>query len=364
MPAKIAILLPHTRPGGSESASRRLAERLAARGLEVDLLIATGEVDAEASGPPQVALGARRIATCPPALARYLRRERPAALFSALTHVNAAAVAGALMSRTGVRLVLADHSMPTHAKLSRFRRDRVLPFVPRLAYRRAHAVFAISDGVAEDLIGNCGVPPSLVRVVPTVVDIDEFRRRGDEPAGHPWLGPAAPPLLVAVGRLESMKDHATLLRAFARVRERTPACLLILGEGDERSRLEALAQGLGLNGEVELPGRLPNPAPYMRQAAVFVHSSASEGLPTVLIEALALGRKIVATDCSGAREILGGGRYGALVPPGDPAALADAIAVALADPSKPDLSGALDLYHPERVTDMHLAELLPGGSPA
>jgi glycosyltransferase involved in cell wall biosynthesis len=116
------------------------------------------------------------------------------------------------------------------------------------------------------------------------------------------------------------------LASFARLRAHCPARLLILGEGEERSALEALTRKLGVSEDVALPGFVENPYPYLRQSALFVLSSAWEGLPTVLIEALALGAPIVSTDCpSGPAEILSNGRYGFLVPVGDVEAMADAM---------------------------------------
>jgi glycosyltransferase involved in cell wall biosynthesis len=112
--------------------------------------------------------------------------------------------------------------------------------------------------------------------------------------------------------------------------------LIILGEGEERRRLEAMIDAMGLAGDVDLRGFVENPYAYMSRADAFVLSSRWEGLPTVLIEALACGCPVVATDCpSGPREILQGGEYGALVPVGDAAALCDAMARVLkTSPSK------------------------------
>jgi glycosyltransferase involved in cell wall biosynthesis len=150
------------------------------------------------------------------------------------------------------------------------------------------------------------------------------------PPGHPWLADGGPPVVLGVGRLTRQKDFQNLLRAFAIVRQQRPARLLILGEGEERPALEALIAELGLGSDVALPGFVPGAHSCMARAGVFVLSSAWEGLPTVLIEALAMGAPVVATDCpSGPREILRGGELGLLVPPGDSKALAEGILAAL-----------------------------------
>src|SRR5262249_43075680 len=146
---------------------------------------------------------------------------------------------------------------------------------------------------------------------------------------HPWFRPSAPPVVLGAGRLHAQKDFPTLLRAFAQVRAKREARLMILGEAkcaEYRTELMALAAQLGIADDVMLPGFVANPFAYMARAAVFVLSSAWEGLPTVLIEALASGCPVVSTACpSGPREILENGKYGPLVPVGDDTALANAI---------------------------------------
>jgi glycosyltransferase involved in cell wall biosynthesis len=139
-------------------------------------------------------------------------------------------------------------------------------------------------------------------------------------------------VILSVGRLDRIKDQATLLRAFARLRANCAARLMILGEGDERARLESLAQELGIAADVTLPGFVANPMPYMRKAAVFALSSLSEGFGNVLVEALYCGCPVISTECGGPREILMDGRYGHLVPVGDDAALAKALAATLTHP--------------------------------
>jgi glycosyltransferase involved in cell wall biosynthesis len=144
------------------------------------------------------------------------------------------------------------------------------------------------------------------------------------------------PVILAVGRLTKAKDYPTLFRAFSLVRQVRPAKLLVLGEGEERSNLERLAIELGIQNDVSMSGFVDNPFAFMAKASVFVLSSAWEGFGNVLVEALACGCPVVATDCpSGPREILDNGRYGRLVPVGDHEALAKAILETLDNPDFP-----------------------------
>jgi glycosyltransferase involved in cell wall biosynthesis len=170
-----------------------------------------------------------------------------------------------------------------------------------------------------------------VFVLPNAIDIARIRER----ASIVEARPCSAPYIVSVARLDEVqKDHRTLLRAYARlVRERTVAeDLVIVGDGANRGELEALAKALGIAARVHFQGYRNNPHPLIAGARMHVLSSRYEGLPMVLLEALALGKAVVASDCpTGPREMLDEGRYGLLVPVGDEAALADAIWRVLSD---------------------------------
>ena len=172
----------------------------------------------------------------------------------------------------------------------------------------------------------------------------------------------APPLLLAAGRLAPAKDFATLLRAFARVRARRPVHLVILGEGGLRHTLEKQLRELGIEADVELHGFVDNPFAWMSRASLFVLSSAWEGSPGVLVEAMACGCPVVSTDCpSGPDEILDGGRYGRLVPVGDAAALTEAIATTLdATIDREALRARAREFDVDRAIERYLDVLLRG----
>jgi glycosyltransferase involved in cell wall biosynthesis len=225
----------------------------------------------------------------------------------------------------------------------------------RRYYPWADEIVAVSQGVADDLLELTDLPPSKVRVLPNPVVTPELVQRAAEPLDDPWFTAGAAPVVLGAGRLDQQKDFPTLIRAFAAVRSRRPARLVILGEGPERGQLESLVEELGITADVRLPGFVSNPFSYMARAAVFVLSSAWEGMPGVLIQAMACGAPVVATDCeSGPREALAGGKYGRLVPVGDHLALADAIAGTL-DALRPSLPPeALEPYTREGAADRYL----------
>ena len=364
MAGRIAILLHADHRGGAERATRKVAEVLAGRGQPVDFVLLSGSSSRglAPAGTRAVELGARRVMTSIRPLAAYLGRERPRAVLSSLTHANLAAVAAARMSGSDARLVLAEHVMLSRSTVaSHRRRERVFPALAARLYRRADVVACLSRTLAEDTVRTARVPSERVAVVPLPVSRRELAAAAAGPAPHPWLEEGAPPVVLALGRLERVKAFERLVAALPRVRERVPARLMILGEGRERRRLEAQARALGVADHVTLPGWVDNPYPHLDRAAVVALTSLREGLPTVLIEALALSRPVVAVDCeSGPREILADGRYGALVPPGDQTALAEALVAAAAGPAPSVPAEALARYDPEAVADAYLELLLAG----
>jgi glycosyltransferase involved in cell wall biosynthesis len=187
--------------------------------------------------------------------------------------------------------------------------------------------------VAADTRCLTGLPADRVVVIRNPVVTPAVDVLSREPVLHPWFRQTAIPVIMGAGRLTAQKDFPLLIRAVARVRKQRPCRLVILGQGELRGELEALAESLGIGSEVWLAGHVANPLAFMAKASVFVLSSIWEGSPNVLTEALAVGTPAVATDCpSGPREILGGGEFGPLVPVGDLPALADAILATLNNP--------------------------------
>ncbi len=274
--------------------------------------------------------GARRFAA-------YLRRERPDAVVTTQDHAAKVAVLGRLLARSRVPLYLKVTN--TASQTIRRAGQR---WATRRLYPRADGIIAISEGVRDDLMTAFGLPGQRIHVIYNPMVTRDFPQRLGLPLDHPWLAPGATvPVIVAAGRLTRQKGFDVLVQAFARLRRQRPARLLILGEGSERAVLEDLIRKKGLVGEVALPGYVDDPVPYMGRASLFVLSSRWEGLGNVLVEALAARCPLVATDCpSGPREILEGGRHGALVPPDDITALAAAMGRALDEPRRPVATAA------------------------
>jgi glycosyltransferase involved in cell wall biosynthesis len=355
----IAFFLPSLNGGGAERVIINLAQGITERGLEVDLVLAAAEGAFLDQLPPSVRLvdlHAPRVLRSLAPLAGYLRRERPRVLISSMNYANLVALWAAKLAQQGTPVVVTVHTTLSHSRPRQNRLSAALGWhLLRMFYPWASSVVAVSRGAADDLARAAGLPRDLVEVVYNPVITPEAVVAARRPPDHPWFAPGQPPVILGVGRLTQQKDFPTLLRAFAEVRRRRAARLMILGEGEDRDELTSLAAELGVSDDVALPGFQDNAMAYMAGSRLFVLSSAWEGLPTVLIEALAAGARVVSTDCpSGPREILQDGRLGALVPVGDSSALAEAMVVALDRPAAALPSDALTPFTKEAAVDHYL----------
>lgn len=357
----LSFFIPDLTLGGAEQVTVNIVNGLSNRGHDIDLLLSRseGKLQSKLSSDVSVvplspdrphALG---VAKHLPALTSYLRREEPAALFPHLAHVSVVSLA---LKRAGV---IDTKVVPTHHKAfgtapDRSAKDRLVSgLVPQL-YPAAERVITVSDGVAKSLESKTPVSRDDISVLHNPVEIESVRNRAETPVDHEWVEDSSTEVILFVGRIEAQKDLETWLRAFERIHDERPDTrAVIAGKGSNRDALLSLADEMGLADVVSMPGYVDNPYRYMAQASVFLLSSRYEGLPTVLIEALACGCPVVATDCpSGPREILDGGAYGELRPVGDAAGLSDAVVDTL---TRPDNAAALseraDEFAPEAVID-------------
>lgn len=202
--------------------------------------------------------------------------------------------------------------------------------------RRYNRVITVSEAVREDYITLCHALPEQVIAVYNPIISREFWKYAKTKPQHPWLVDNRKfKVIVLAGRLCEAKNHALMLETMKLLKQKGDYRLILLGNGELREQLVEQTLRSGIDRIVDFAGFVPNPAAYFSKADVVALSSRFEGLPTVLVEALAVGAKVVSTDCpSGPREILQNGKFGILVEPGNPEALADGIIRALA--WKPD----------------------------
>lgn len=362
IPDRLALFMPSLAGGGAERVMLTLAAEFVKRGLTVDLVLTRAQGAYVNNIPPGVRvvdLNVPRIIASLPGLVRYIRRERPSVILSALKVTNCIAVWARELASVKTRLVLCEHSTLSEATShTDRRRERFLPCLMRWSYPRADTLIAVSKGVADDLANTIKYDRNKITVIYNPVVTPEIFSKAREPLNHPWFMPEEPPVVLGVGRLMAAKDFSMLIRAFARLRRSRRVRLIILGEGEERSRLEALVEELDLKEDVALPGFVDNPYNYMANASLFVLSSRWEGLPTVLIEAMACGTSVIATDCpSGPQEILESGKWGKLVPMGADTELAEAMDEILNNPSPDPNKRAMD-FSVELATTHYLRLVL------
>ena len=390
--SSLAFYLDNFEGGGVQKTTLTIAGALAARGHPVELLVCRprGALQDQVSPEVQViplaepsAWAARMLALrsyptqlvpllggillsprASPTLAYLgsltaaLAARRPIALYAATTHMNLEALLARRLAGVDTRVIVSERNALTGGHLQQGWPALFLPTLVRRAYGQADAIVAVSDGVADDLAAWAGLPRARIGTIFNPVVTQELLRMQSEPVDHPWFRPGEPPVVMSAGRLGRAKDHPTLIRAFARVRRVRPTRLVIFGQGKSAAKtakriaaLQSLAAEHGVAADLALPGFVANPFAYMARAALFALSSINEGLPGVLIQAMACGCPVVSTDCpSGPAEILAGGRYGRLVRPRDDEALAEAILATLdAPPSAKLLRGRAGLFSVERA---------------
>jgi glycosyltransferase involved in cell wall biosynthesis len=331
-PLSVSIYLNDLTGGGAERQTLTLARELHARGVAVDLILhqMRGElIDQVPAAIGIVNLDRRRTRHDVMPLARYLQQRRPDILLANIDHKNIAAIVARIISGTPTKIVITQHN-PLTGELSQYGRQyRIVAPAYRILAPYLNAAVAVSDGIARELVELAGLPQSKVVRIYNAVIGPEFEARASVPILHPWLCDGRSPVFVTAARLVPQKDHETLLRAMSLYRRNGPGRLLILGTGPLREFLEDLANELQIADVVDFVGFQRNPLPWLRCADLFVLSSRSEGFGIALAEAMGCGTPVISTDSGhGPAEILEGGRFGVLVPPQDPIAMAAALSSA------------------------------------
>lgn len=265
-----------------------------------------------------------RVRRSPLAMIRLVRKLRPDIVLSTPRQVNVALGFVRSWLPRNVRILMREESSVAPELAEKSSCPRVWSWLYRHFYVKADTVICVSDYILNELAEDFAVPRNKMVRIYNPVDIDAVRKLA-ELGGSPYVG--AGPHLVAAGRLTWQKGFDVLLDAMALVRKTLPgARLTILGDGPLQSELEDRRERLGLTDVVRFAGFQSNPFPYLKHANLFVHSARYEGLGNVILEALAVGTLVVATDSpGGVREILGGSSVGILVPHSDARLLAQGI---------------------------------------
>ena len=314
-----------------------------------------------------VRLSARHSREAPFAIADYIKKNRPDLLISFPAHMNLAAVVGwSLAQKKETKLIVSERTTISHkayVQNPHELRMRIIPSLIRLLYPRASGIACNSYGTAEDLVCNIGVnvPPEHIRVIPPSVDVDGIEEWKNEPVDHPWFNGTQcnekeKPVIISIGRHSPEKNIPLLLDAFDIVRKSIDCRLLILGDGPDREQLEQRVLGMGLSDKVSLLGYVTNPWKWLYRSDLFVLTSIEDAFARAMVDAMACGLPIIATDGigGGASMNLGKSEYGLLVPNEDKAALVSAMIDVLNNKGLADRLRSQSLirvhhYAPERI---------------
>jgi glycosyltransferase involved in cell wall biosynthesis len=333
---KICLFVSSLRGGGAERVAVNLANEFVTKGYQVDILtvkkegVYLSDISKEVRVFEPYSPSSRFLRTflMLPALIYYIKTNRPSMVISSLPRNNIIIlIAQFFISKKSTKVVVSEHSnMTASFKKRNTYTDKLLLFFVKRLYSRAYRVIAVSNGIANDLISNYGVPESKVAVIHNPVDV-LFIKEQSSSAIDPNVMDRKYDNIISLGRLTEAKNYPLLIKSFAKVYENNRnARLTIFGEGELRRQLEQEIEKLGLVGLVKLPGFYKNPFAYIANAKVFVLSSDWEGFGNVLVEAVVCGTPVISTDCpSGPDEILRSGKYGILVKPGSQVELSAAI---------------------------------------
>lgn len=354
----ITIYLPNLAGGGAERVAVHIANALAAQGENVDLVLT------QAKGPYLNTVDNRvnvvdlqcsnRFSTLKslPKLISYLKNKKPEVVFSTLFRTNVIVSLALKLSGVKARLIVRHPNMLYPQKNSG---DKLYAkIIKKLAIRSAQSadlVVVTSQMMKEELLSLAKFDIEKVKVIPNPVPISDIKKKAKAEPTHEWFKNKNKPIVLSVGRLTMQKNYTTLIKAFALVKKKIDSRLVILGDGEERKKIELNVNELGINDSVSMPGFVDNPYAYMSRADVFVLPSLWEGFPNVLVEAMACNTSAIATDCpGGSAEILENGKWGIMVGNNNISDLSQAIEKALV---------SSELINPaERVLDFSLERVI------
>lgn len=324
---RVLLLLPSLTGGGAERVFLTLVRHLDRSRFEPHLAVLQAQGAYVEDVPKDIAfhdLKASRIRYALPGIVRVAWKVRPHTILSTLGHLNLALIACRHLLPSSTRLLVREAAIASAVLVQEARHPQLWKWLYRRLYRRADRVVCMSDSMVNDMMEHFNVPRNKLVRIYNPVDVERVQRLAGV-VENPYIGPG--PQLVAAGRLTRQKGFDVLLDSMPAVLDRLPnARLTILGEGPLRHALTQQAQRLGMPEAVRLLGFQQNPWPFLKHANLFVLPSRYEGMPNILLEALAVGAPVVASDCPGAiQEIQGCDGGMVLVPPEDPRALAEAI---------------------------------------
>jgi glycosyltransferase involved in cell wall biosynthesis len=326
----VAIYLHDLSGGGVERQSLIIAEEFRRHGADVTLVVhrLRGQLlDQVPAGLRIIDLAGSRTLHDIPRLARFLRTEQPDILLANVDFNNVAALLAKAIGFARTKIVICQHN-PLSSSFVAYQNwpYRYISLFYRLLAPLIDQAVAVSAGVADELVALGGVKKDRVVTINNPVVGPDFEARCNETVEHPWFNQPGRPVFVTAGRMVPQKGHDTMLQALAIHRQTSDSRLILLGTGPLQAELRSLADQLGLSEVIDFHGFHGNALPFFRQADAFLLSSFCEGFGNVIVEAMGCGTPVISTRCShGPAEILDDGRFGLLVEPHNPPALAAAM---------------------------------------
>jgi glycosyltransferase involved in cell wall biosynthesis len=357
---EIAFFLPSLKIGGAEKVVVNLVNEFQSRGYDAEILVAerNGELEQEVHNGVEI----KQIKTIPfpgysaagyvPGVIRYLRNNRPRYLYTGMNHINVPLICAWKLSNVSTKLIISEHNTPS-SLIENSNKNRIVYSLAELLYPKADEIIAVSDGVKYGLTEIVGVPEKEITRIYNPIVSDDLLRKSKEQVDHSWFESDEMDVILNVANMRPQKKLDDLIRAFSLIQNKSTR-LALVGDGPEREQLEEQCRLLGIEDRVEFFGYVENPYKYMRSASVFVLSSRWEGFGNVLVEAMACGCPVISTDCpTGPREILADGKYGTLVPVGEPKMMADTISETLSGDELPNVRDRASDFSVEAIATQY-----------
>ena len=338
----ITLIINSMGGGGAERVTLSLARELVASGYNIEIVIFkdNGKLLDEAKDiAPLFIIGSNRVAIILFLLTKYLINRTPKIIISALTLVNIVSILALKLSFIKSKIIIVEHSATyERSKLEKKTlKSRLIPILIKITYPMADVVAGVSEGVLQSLLYNYKIKPKRKTVLYNPIDVEKFQNYSNLVFKTSQINHRGKevPFFLAAGRLELVKDYSTLLKAFHELLKSHEAKLIILGEGSLEQELKDFTIELGIQEHVSFPGFVTDIYSYMCNSDIFVLTSVYEGMPTVLLEAMACGTPVISSNCPyGPNELIQDGVEGYLYPVGDYEQLAKLMRILLNDKSK------------------------------
>jgi glycosyltransferase involved in cell wall biosynthesis len=297
-------------------------------------------------------------------LTKIIKEESPYCILSFMDYSNVVSIICNWLSGKKNRVIISVHNIPIvqMRECSPNFWERIMGLLIKVFYNKADSIIAVSKHVGDDLVKNSRINKKLIHIIKNPIDIDRVNHLSNKDVAEEFFNEDAP-IILGVGRLSKEKGFKYLLKAFSLLREKSNARLVILGEGKEEANLKELSINLGIDKKVFFLGFKDNPYKYMKRSTIFVLPSLYESFGLVMIEAMACGIPVIATNSYvGIEDIIEHEKNGLIIPVADENALAESI-LRLLDDMELRLSMSEEAkknirkFSIERITDQYKAVL-------